>query len=305
MEFFFGYPEANGLDADMLDAGPLADLARAAEQAGFHGMSLTEHPVPGARWLAAGGHQTLDPFVGLGFIAAATSTLRLATHLVVAPYRNPFLLAKAAASVDKLSGGRFTLGLGAGYLKTEFFALGVDFDERNALFDEVLEVLPLHWRGDPFSYHGRHFDARDVVARPRPVQDPLPIWIGGNAKVSRRRAAERAQGWMPMPGGAGLSTTARTVGITSNAMLADMIAEVQDMAAVVGRDPVEIAWTYTDPTMGKDPAADADRHRAELASLAAAGVTALFVSTRQRDAQATLDFLAAFGETYLPAPPKR
>ena len=72
--------------------------------------------------------------------------MRLLTYLAVAPYRNPFLLAKAAATVDKLSGGRFILGLGAGYHKTEFFALGVDFEERNALFDEALEVLPLHWR---------------------------------------------------------------------------------------------------------------------------------------------------------------
>lgn len=299
MEFFFAYPETNGLDADMLEAGPLAEVARAAEQAGFHGMSLTEHPAPGARWLAAGGHQTLDPLVGLGFIAAATTRLRLATHLVVGPYHNPFLLAKAAATVDRLSGGRLTLGLGAGYLKTEFFALGVDFDERNALLDEMLEVLPLHWRGEPFSYHGLHFDARDVVARPCPVQNPIPLWIGGNAKVSRRRAAERAQGWMPMPGSPERSATTRTVGITGNAMLADMVAEVQQLAAAAGRGPVDIAWTYTDPAMGKDPAADAGRHREEIASLAAAGVTSLFVSTRQRDAQATLDFLAAFGETYL------
>ena len=103
-----------------------------------------------------------------------------------------------------------------------------------------------------------------------------------------------------MPGGAELSTTARTVGITSTAMLAGLVAEVQDLAAAASRGPVEIAWTYTDPTMGKGPAADADRHRAEIASLAEAGVTSLFVSARQRDPAATLDFLAAFGETYLP-----
>lgn len=299
MDFFFTYPEANGSDGDMLGAGLLDEVAHAAEQAGFHGMSLTEHPAPGSRWLEGGGHQTLDPFVGLGFIAAATTQLRLLTHLAVAPYRNPFLLAKAAATVDKLSGGRFTLGLGAGYLKTEFFALGVDFDERNDLFDEVLDVLPLHWRGEPFSYHGRHFDARDVLARPRPVQNPLPIWIGGNAKRSRRRAAERAQGWMPMPGGAELSSTARTVGVTDNTMLAGLVAEVQATAAAAGRGPVEIAWTYTDQGIGKNPAADVGRHREAFAGLAGAGVTSMFVSTRQRDARATLEFLAAFGETYL------
>jgi probable F420-dependent oxidoreductase len=210
LRFLFHYPETNGADADMLDAGPLHEVAAAAERCGFAGFSLTEHPVPGSRWLDSGGHQTLDPFVGLGHVAAATTELRLLTHLSVAPYRNPFLLAKAAATVDKLSGGRFTLGLGTGYLKTEFRALGVDLEERNALFDETLDVLPLHWGGDEFSYEGRHFDARHVIGRPRPVQDPIPIWIGGNSKLSRRRVAERAQGWMPMGGPPELSATART-----------------------------------------------------------------------------------------------
>ena len=83
----------------------------------------------------------------------------------MAPYRNPFLLAKAAATLDRLSGGRFILGVGTGYHKAEFFALGVDFDERNDLFDEMLDVLPLAWTGEPFSYHGRHFDARDVISQ--------------------------------------------------------------------------------------------------------------------------------------------
>src|SRR5687768_6448328 len=123
----------------MLDSGALDVVARAAERAGFDGLSLTEHPAPGARWLTSGGHQSLDPFVALGFIAAATERLHLVTHVVLAPYRNPFLLAKAAATLDKLSGGRLILGLGAGYQKSEFFALGVSLDERAALFDEVLE----------------------------------------------------------------------------------------------------------------------------------------------------------------------
>ena len=104
--------------------------------------ALTEHPIPGANWLAHGGHQTLDPFVGLAFAAAVTERIRLLTHLSVVPYRNPFLLAKSAATLDRCSKGRFILGIGTGYHKTEFFALGVDFDERNALFDEALEVLP-------------------------------------------------------------------------------------------------------------------------------------------------------------------
>ena len=187
LQFVFHYPETNGSDGDLLDSGALDEVARAAETAGFDALALTEHPIPGARWLHAGGHQSLDPFVALGVrgrrhVAAATpdATSR------VAPYRNPFLLAKAAATVDKLSGGRMILGLGAGYQKSEFHALGVPLDERGALFDEVLDCLPLHWKGEPFSYEGRHFDARDVMARPKPVQDPIPIWIGGNSKAARR-----------------------------------------------------------------------------------------------------------------------
>ena len=139
MRFFYHYPETGGTDGDMLDPGSLHEVAAAAERSGFDGFSLTEHPVPGARWLAAGGHQSLDPLVALAYVAAATKRLRLLTHLVVAPYRNPFLLAKAAATVDRLSVGRLILGLGAGYQKSEFYALGVDMQERNALFDEALE----------------------------------------------------------------------------------------------------------------------------------------------------------------------
>jgi probable F420-dependent oxidoreductase len=298
MEFFFAYPAASGSQIDMLDAGALDEVARTVERAGFDGMSLTEHPVPGARWLEHGGHQTLDPFVGLAFAAAVTTRLRLLTHLSVAPYRNPFLLAKAAATVDKLSGGRMVLGIGVGYHKTEFSALGVDFEERNALFDEALDVLPLHWRGEPFSVAGRHFAARDVVARPRPIQDPIPIWIGGNSKLSRRRAAERAQGWMPMPGGQELSTSARTAQIADDDALAEMIADLQRAAAAAGRGPIDICWTYQEPSIQR-PTIDAARHREAFDSLEKMGVTSVVVTAKSNDARATVDFVEAFGATYL------
>src|ERR1700731_1355197 len=244
----------------MLDVGPLRDVAVAAEQAGFYGIALTEHPVPGARWLENGGHQSLDPLVALGYVAGATTSLRLLTNLVVAPYRNPFLLAKAAATVDKLSGGRLTLGLGAGYQKSEFYALGIDFEERNALFDEVLDALPLHWSGEPFSFEGRHFNAGGLIARPRPVQSPSPIWIGGNSKLSRRRAASKAQGWMPMMGGAQLVATARTVAIESLAQLAGMITGVKAAVAEAGRtDRLDFLSSYQGVSAAT-PGAEAERH---------------------------------------------
>jgi probable F420-dependent oxidoreductase len=299
LRYIFHYPETNGTEADMLDPGPLQDVAARAEAAGFDAFALTEHPIPGARWLSSGGHQSLDPFVALGFVAAATSRIRLLTHLSVATYRNPFLLAKAAATVDRLSGGRMVLGIGAGYLKGEFFALGVDFEERNALFEEVLEVLPLHWSGEPFSYKGLHFDARDVIARPKPVQDPIPIWIGGNSKAARRRAAERAQGWMPMMAPPQVAATARTPAIETPDQLAGLISEVRQAAAASGRtDELDVLYSYSDPGLAA-PAQDADRHRQALAEIEKLGANWVVISVHTRDPSATYDFLDAFGSTYL------
>ena len=215
----------------MLSAGPVTELASAAETAGWEGFAFTEHPAPGARWLSAGGHQTLDPFVALANVAAVTERLVLLTNLAVVPYRNPLLLAKAAATVDIVSNGRFVLGAGTGYLKSEFHALGVDFDERNALFDEALDVLPLHWSGEPFSYEGRHFAARDLIARPWPVQQPIPVWIGGNSKLTVRRVAERAQGWMPLTSHVDISATTRTPHLGSVEALAERIGMLRELAA--------------------------------------------------------------------------
>jgi probable F420-dependent oxidoreductase len=299
MRFTFHYPECGGPEGDLLAPGPPAEIASAAERLGFSGISFSEHPAPSARWLASGGHQTLDPFIALAHVAAATSRIRLITNLTVAPYRNPLLLAKTVASLDLLSGGRVTLGLGTGYAKSEFFALGVDFDERNALFDEALEVLPPHWRGEPFSYQGRHFNARDVMARPRPVQDPIPIWIGGNAALTRRRVAQRAQGWMPLTGDATVSATSRTPALGSVPELAGRIREIRDAAAAAGRpDLIDVQFSYSGPGI-RTPEVDADRHREAIAELAEAGVTWIVVSSGTTDRQATLDFLEGFAATYL------
>jgi probable F420-dependent oxidoreductase len=298
MQFMYQYPETTGSDRDLLDAGPVSEVARTAEEAGFMGFAFTEHPIPAARWLEGGGHQTLDPFVALGHAAAVTSRMKLLTYLAVVPYRNPFLLAKTAATVDKLSGGRMVLGVGTGYLKPEFRALGVDIEERNALFDEALEALPLHWKGEPFSYKGLHFDARDVIARPRPVQDPIPIWIGGNAKVTRQRVAEKAQGWMPLLGPPGVETTARTPALGGVDQLAASIAEMQETASARGVS-LDVLYPYLDPTVADTPDKDADRHREAFSEFEKAGVTWVMLPGATQTASATTDFLQAFGATYI------
>ncbi len=299
LRFVFHYPETSGAEGDLLDSGDIGEVARAAEAAGFEAISFTEHPIPGVRWLANGGHQSLDPFVALGFAAAATERLRLLTHLALATYRNPFLLAKSAATLDKLSGGRLILGLGAGYQKSELHALGVDPDERGARFDETLDCLPLHWSGEPFSYQGLHFEARDVVALPRPVQDPIPIWIGGNSKAARRRVIKRAQGWMPMIGPPELARTTQTATLETLDDVATAIAELHRDAEAAGRDdPIDHLVAYQDPAMA-DPTAEADRHRDQFGRLAEAGITHALVTHPRAEPQKVLDWLAAFGETHL------
>ncbi len=299
LRFVFHYPETSGADGDMLDSGGLVEVAQAAEAAGFDTLALTEHPIPGARWLDNGGHQSLDPFVALGFVAAATTRLRLLTHLALAPYRNPFVLAKAASTVDKLSGGRFILGLGAGYQKSEFYALGVSLDERGALFDEVLDVLPLHWKGEPFSYEGLHFTARDVVALPKPVQDPIPIWIGGNSKAARRRVVERAQGWMPMIGPAELAKTTQTATLATIEDVAAAIAELEQDATEAGRnEPIDYLTSYDEASL-RDAAGDVERHRDAFGRIEDAGLTNVIVSHVRDEPSVVLDWIAAFGETYI------
>jgi probable F420-dependent oxidoreductase len=134
-------------------------------------------------------------FIGMG----RTSRLRFGTDVLVAPYRNPVLVAKMAATADHLSGGRLTLGVGVGYLKGEFAALGADFAQRGPVTDEFLTVLRTLWESDGVvGYDGPHTSFHDVVFGPHPAQRPLPLWVGGNVPRALRRAAELGDGWHPL-----------------------------------------------------------------------------------------------------------
>ena len=297
MQFMFQYPDFHGIDGDMLDAGPVAELATTAEKAGWRGFAFTEHPAPTSKWLASGGHQSLDPFAALSYVAAVTTELKLLTYLAVLPYRNPMLLAKAAATVDKLSGGRMVLGVGTGYLKAEFFALGVDFEERNALFDETLDVLPLHWSGEPFDYAGRHFNARGVMARPMPVQQPIPVWIGGNSQLTLRRIAERAQGWMPLVGPAEMATTTRSPHLDSVESIRGRLEMLRELAGE-RFDALDITVAYIDRSV-YDLSTDVERHREALAAFGELGATWVIVPGPQGEHPQARDFAEGFAETYI------
>src|SRR6201985_1542590 len=175
----------------------IGDVARSVEEAGFDGFSMSEHPYPDRDWLAHGGHHAFDPFVSLSFAAAATTRIRLRTYILVWGYRSPYLTAKAAASFDLLSGGRFTLGTGAGYLKAEFEALGADFDRRGALLDEAIAAWKATWAG--IDHDGPEFGIEGHVALPPPLTTGgPPIWIGGNRGARPSRAVRVGRCWMPL-----------------------------------------------------------------------------------------------------------
>lgn len=294
MRILYQYPDAIGPEADMLAAGSVAEVAREVERAGLDGLAFTEHPAPSAKWLSAGGHQTIDPFVALSHAAAVTERIRLFTYLSVAGYRNPFLLGKTAASVDLLSAGRLELGLGAGYQKAEFFALGADFERRNDAMDEALELLPRYWSGEPVAHHGAEFEARDAICRPRPVQQPIPIWIGGNSRLSLERVARGGSGWMPMMTPAVVSATTRTAHIGSAADLAVKVRQLHDLAD--GR-PIEVLVSYLDHE-ATTPGASVEKHRHAIGELVEAGATWIGLTKASTSFAHTVDVIGHIAASY-------
>ncbi|MGB8389594.1 LLM class F420-dependent oxidoreductase [Mycobacterium sp.] len=277
MRFTITHPmHTHPYNPELVTGDGIATVAAAAEAAGFHGFGFTDHPAPSQRWLEAGGHDALDPFVALGFAAARTTTLRLIPNIVVLPYRNPFVVAKSGATLDLLSGGRFTLAVGVGYLKREFAALGVNYDERAELFEEALQVIRAAWTTDDISFEGKHFSARGITSHPRPVGQPHPpIWIGGNTTTARQRVARYGDGWCPFPAPALLAQTAGTATIESEDRLAAGIDDLRRRCDEAGRDWSAIDITFTNFD-GGSPATDAfnaDAYLSGLEKLAALGVT--------------------------------
>jgi probable F420-dependent oxidoreductase len=223
------------------EGASLGDIARLVEDAGFEAFSMSEHPYPDREWLANGGHHAFDPFVSLSFAAAATTRIRLMTYLLVSGYRSPYLTAKGAASLDLLSGGRFTLGTGAGYLKPEFEALGADFDHRGPLLDEAIAAWKAAWAGT--DHDGPAFGVSGHLALPPPLTEGgPPIWIGGNGAAAQRRVVEVADGWMPMAASGEMAAITRARPLEDVDTLADWIAAVNERRAESGRGPADVAF---------------------------------------------------------------
>jgi probable F420-dependent oxidoreductase len=185
------------------DPAKIRDWAQAAEALGYAYIEVPDH-VFGATaregWTPL--YDETDPFhetfVMLGFLAAVTRKIRLSSGILIAPQRQTGLIAKQAAEVDLLSGGRLRLGIGVGWNPVEYEALGADWKTRGARQAEQIEVLRRLWSGEPVDYHGRFHNLKGVNIVPPPVQRPIPIWVGGSSDSVVKRAARLGDGWMPI-----------------------------------------------------------------------------------------------------------
>jgi probable F420-dependent oxidoreductase len=268
---------------EFLQPEAVTQIGSVLERAGFNGGNVTDHPCPTGRWLDGGGHHAQDPFVILSLLAAATKKLRLQTGILVLPYRNPFITARAVATLDAFSGGRVTLGLGAGYLKGEYFALGVDFERRNDIIDEYIKAMKAAWGAEEFSFKGTGYEARGSRILPRPLQQPHPpLLIGGNSHRAIRRAVELGDAWYPFFTAGPLSATARTAAMTGEGDLVEGIRYMQEHCAVVGRErpPEIILSSLTSPGEKLHPEALIER----IVSYQKLGITgvALHIDGRTR-----------------------
>jgi probable F420-dependent oxidoreductase len=186
------------------------ELASTAEDVGFHSIWAVEHAVVPVQYastypydeggrLFKGASQLdhSDPLIWLAFAAASTSTIRLATGILILPQRNPLIAAKEIASLDRLSNGRLDLGIGVGWLREEFDALGIPFEARGARTDEYLQALRVLWSEVEAEFHGEFVDFEPVYCQPKPTQQAIPILVGGHSDRAARRAGELGDVFFP------------------------------------------------------------------------------------------------------------
>jgi probable F420-dependent oxidoreductase len=299
LKFTLQYPIAHaGYSPELLAADGMRKVVVAAEGAGFDSIAFTEHPAPSEKWMAGGGHDSFDPLTALALCAGVTNAILLQTYLLVLPYRNPFLAAKQAATLDVMSGGRVILSVGTGYLRSEFLALGVEFAERNALFDEALEVIGRSWSEDDVVYEGLRFKALGQTQRPRPTGRGPTIWIGGNGKVARQRAAGHGDGWTPLIIGPEMAKTTRTAPLRTPDDLARAVEDLHERASAEGRDSGQLD-VQVESRESSSITASPDYILERVEELTGAGATWMVVDPPGDDLERTVELIACYGESVI------
>lgn len=298
MKFTMDIPVGVITPGEFQTADAVKAMAQALEVAGVDACYVTDHPAPSAEWLHANGHDAIDPFTALSFVAANTTKLMLHTNIIVMAYRNPFLTAKAAATLQVLSGGRLILGTGAGYQKSEFDALGVDFHQRGALFDEALATIRLAWRGGAVVKQGRNFNAPGNEPRPVPATTP-PIWIGGGSPKAVERAALWGDGWCPFFAAPTMTKANQESGIHSVKQLGENIARLQEMRASQGKSGQFDIAIGARARLDFATRESADKYLEAVMELAAVGVTWVMVDAPHPSRQGYIESVQWFAQEIL------
>jgi probable F420-dependent oxidoreductase len=213
-------------------------MVKLAEAAGFDSVITVDHVVfphkytsvypyaPGGRLPGGPSGALPDPLIWMAAMAAVTTRLRFMTGVIILPLRNPFVLAKQVATLDHMSGGRIELGVGVGWLKEEFEAVGVPFEKRGPRTDEYIAVMRKLWAEDGVSFAGQFVNCDEVSSNPKPVRKTVPIVIGGHSEAAAKRAGRLGEGFFPSIG--------------TQVDILPLFDVVRRAAAAAGRDPGEI-----------------------------------------------------------------
>ncbi|WP_109793438.1 LLM class F420-dependent oxidoreductase [Minwuia thermotolerans] len=306
----------------MAEPEALAETAQAGERLGFTHAMVPDHLVMPWRIEStyayaadgrfpdsgeSGAGAWMDTLTLAAFLAGCTSTLRLATSVLVIPHRPALLAAKMLASIDNLSRGRLTVGCGTGWMREEFEALQADpYDERGAVTNEYLDVFRTVWTNEIARYDGRYVRFGDVSTLPLPVQKPHPpLWIGGESAPALRRVVSYGDGWFPIG-------TNQRLPMDTHARIATRLARLKGLAEAAGRDPATITlayWVYPCRIGGEVKNADgermimtgsADTVAEDVARMAAAGFSHLMINFSAPAPGAMRERMARFMEDVAP-----
>ncbi len=278
-------PRAHATWEETAGIEEIARVAVEAERLGYHHVTCSEHVALPTAVVDTRGATYWDPLATFAYIAARTTTIRLATHVLVLGYHHPLAIAKRYGTLDRVSGGRLVLGVGVGSLREEFDLLGAEFEGRGERGDDAIRALRASLSQLEPLYRGEHYAYDGFVVDPCALQPRVPIWIGGRTARSLRRAVELADGWAPF----GLA----------RAELADMIARARDSeawvarAALAGAPPFELVLQNEHPF---DPGAEPDRVREAAARFAEAGATTINVRFEHRSLDHYVEQLTAMRE---------
>jgi probable F420-dependent oxidoreductase len=303
-------------------AEALETLVRRGEALGFHSAMIADHVVFPATIRSPYPYTVSGVFPGQGdaleqlslmaFVAGISRTLRLVTSVMILPYRNPVLTAKMLATIDVLSRGRLTVGVGVGWLREEFEALQApDFDRRGAVSNEYLQIFKTLWTQDPATFTGRFYQFKALRCLPQPLQKPHPpIWIGGHSRAALRRVARYGDGWHPV--GANPAVPLRPPELQA------ALDDLRRLLEAEGRDPAAVTISFKAPRYDVSPSGDLERQAGlerrpfsgtpaqiadDIAAYARLGVSELIVDFRSERLQESLERMEHFAAQVMPAAP--